>query len=157
MPVTVRLGDASDWNGSADLVFTHPYGPLPACLRGVPAIVNVFNGRKDKAEKFVGAELSWVSNWSRGEKNAIYVSGLPLVAMDLRDLVEDEYEPGRGWFPLDLPMRLLKFYAPPTITVWDGFCGRGTVGRACQQLGLNFIGIDKNPDRVAMAKEYLGC
>lgn len=155
--MTVQHGDASLWQGKADLIFTHPYAMLPHCLRGVPAIINVYGDKKAKAEEWVGAELQWIGNWGRELKNSVFVAHLPLTMIDLSDLVEEEFTPGRGWFPLDLPMRLLGIYAPPTITVWDGFCGRGTVGKACQQLGLSYIGIDKNLERVELAREYLGC
>lgn len=157
MRVTVQHGDASLWQGKADLIFTHPYAMLPHCLRGVPAIINVHGDKKAKAEEWVGAQLHWIGNWGRQMQNAVYVAHLPLTMIDLSDLVEEEFAPGRGWFPLDLPLRLLGIYAPPTITVWDGFCGRGTVGKACQQLGLSYIGIDKNLERVELAREYLGC
>jgi hypothetical protein len=37
--------------------------------------------------------------------------------------------------------------------------GRGTVGKACCELdyNLHFVGIDRDPSRVAIAKDYLGC
>jgi hypothetical protein len=35
----VSIGDASVWQGKADMVFTHPYAPLPKCLHGLPIIL----------------------------------------------------------------------------------------------------------------------
>lgn len=154
---TLIEGDASFWNGCADLILTNPYAVLPRCLDGVPAIISNFAEHKKTCEYYVGAELHEIGSWGNGLRNRIWVAHLPVKSVELADLVEEEFEPGRGWFPLELPMRLLQAYGQPGITVWDGFMGRGTVGKACQALGMDFIGIDRDPARVAIAKEYLGC
>lgn len=41
--------------------------------------------------------------------------------------------------------------------VFDGFMGRGTVGKVARELKLNFVGIDRDHGRIAIAREYLGC
>jgi hypothetical protein len=161
--VTVAEGDASTWSGNGvDLIFTHPYAPLPRCLRGVPAIINLYHNPKvqrrvliEIASGWVGAPLLPVGDWGKGRRNTVYVAGLPVAPVHIADLVEDEFEPGRGWFPLDLPFLLLGAYASPGMTIWDGFMGRGTVGKACQALGLGYVGLDIRPERVAIARDYL--
>lgn len=164
--IDVRQGDASQWNGDAaavDLVFTHPYSPVPKSLHGKPAIINLYHppgriGRQKQAEGWIGAALEPVSYWGRGHRNITYVANLPFHAVDLSDLVEDEFEPGIGWFPLELPVRMLRAYRDqlkPRATVWDGFCGRGTVGKACQLLGFNYLGLDIDGARVRLARNYL--
>ncbi len=155
MPAELICGDSTGWVGTADLVLTNPYAPLPTCLIGVPALVSNFAERKGLCEVYVGAPLSEVSPWGKGWRNRVWVANMPVRLVDLTDLVEDEFEPGRGWFPEDLPLRLLKAFASPGMTVWDGFMGRGTVGKACAELGLGFIGIDRDPERVALARKYL--
>jgi hypothetical protein len=161
------LGDSVNYMGDADLVFTHVYGPLPKQLIGKPAIINVFGNKKAKAEEWCGAELHEVSKWAKGLTNTIYVANLDLDVMrswsqrnlDLTGLEEEEFAPGRGWFPLELALWCLEpwdSHSGQHATVFDGFMGRGTVGKACTKLGLNFIGIDRDPERVAIAREYLG-
>lgn len=154
--MTLICRNATEWVGSADLVLTNPYAPLPPCLRGVPSLISNFAERKELCEAYVGAPLVEVSAWSRGLRNRVWAANLPVKPVDLTDLVEDEFEPGRGWFPEELPRRLLSAYRwAGLVTVWDGFMGRGTVGKACAELGLDFVGIDINPQRVALAREYL--
>ena len=161
------LGDSFDYTGDADLVFSHLYGPLPPQLIGKPAIINVCGDKKASAEKWCGAELHEVSKWARGGTNTIYVANMPVTALEcwwemgrgksLIDLVEDELSPGRGWFPEELVRRLLMAWGGGIlpVTVFDGFMGRGTVGKIARELKLNFVGIDRNPDRIAIAREYL--
>ena len=40
-------------------------------------------------------------------------------------------------------------------TLQDPFCGIGTVGRVCDELGRSFCGIDLDPMRVALARVYM--
>lgn len=159
------LGDSINYGGDADLVFSHLYGPLPPQLVGKPAIVNVFGNKREAAERWCGALLHQVSKWGRGLKNTVYVANLSaaeraasVLGLTLEDLAEEEFAPGRGWFPLDLPLRCLRGWSGErAFVVFDGFMGRGTVGKACQELGLGFVGIDRDPARIAIAREYLGC
>jgi len=156
-------GNSADYEGDADLVFSHLYGPLPKQLIGKPAIINLYGNKKAKAEEWCGAQLHEVGKWARGLTNTVYSANLsaPWQA-PIFDLVEDEFEPGRGWFPEALPRSIFEMLAMhgelrPGATVFDGFMGRGTVGKVAGELGLSFVGIDINPERVALAREYLGC
>jgi hypothetical protein len=157
------LGDSVDYRGDADLVFSDLYGPLPTQLIGKPAIINVFGNKKARAEEWCGTSLTEVSKWGRGLTNTVY-SNVHCWSVDLSDLEEDEPSPGHGWFPEDLVRRMLvssAFNALPRgsdpVVVFDGFMGRGTVGKVCANVGLQFVGIDRDPERVAFAREYLGC
>lgn len=156
MSVTVSLGDGSKSTATADLVFTHPYGPLPPQLIGKPSIINLFGNRKSQGEAWIDAKLHDISTWGSGLRNTVYVANLDVAKIDLTDLIEVEETPNHGFMPLELPLRLLSHYALPGITVWDGFMGRGTIGKACIELGMNYIGIDNDPKRVATARAYLG-
>lgn len=154
------LGDSVNYTGDADLVFSHLYGPLPHQLVGKPAIVNVFGNKREAAERWCGAELHEVSKWGRGLTNTVYAANVALAEpCGLTDLEEDEFAPGRGWFPEALVNRLLCYVPFPKgeITVFDGFMGRGTVGKVARQRVMSFVGIDRDPARVVIAKEYLGC
>jgi len=154
----LSVGDAAAWTGHADLVLTNPYGPLPACLHAVPAIVSNFAERKARCEAWIGGRpLLEVSAWGEGMRNRVWVAGLAVLDLDLTDLTEDHdgLDAAHGWFPLALPMRLLAAYGQPGWTVWDGFMGRGTTGRAALELGMTFVGIDRDPARVALATGYV--
>lgn len=154
----IGLGDSINYGGDADLVFSHLYGPIPPQLIGKPAIVNLFGNKKERAEQWVDAELHEVSKWASGLTNTIYVANIVRPSLDLTDLIEDKFEPGRGWFPEELVNRLLlNISLPDNVTVFDGFMGRGTVGKVALERGMKFVGIDRDPKRVALAMEYLGC
>lgn len=155
------IGDSVDYvpHDDISLVFSHLYGPLAPDLVGLPALVNVYGNKKAAAEKWCGAELHEVSKW-HGGTNTIYAANMPYkIEVDLTDLWADEFAPARGWFPEELCRRLLNrvFFPPEYGYVFDGFMGRGTVGKVALASGLAFIGIDRDPARVAMAREYLGC
>jgi hypothetical protein len=155
--IKLGLGDSVEYTGDADLVFTHIYGPLPKQLIGKPAIINVYGNRKAKAEQWCGAELHEVSKWARGLTNTIYVANIPRPEIDLTALVEDELRPGRGWFPEILAawmIYLCRDAVPMNGIVFDGFMGRGTVARGVTY-GQTFVGIDRDPERIAIAREYL--
>lgn len=151
------LGDSVNYTGDADLVFSHLYGPLPKQMIGKPAIVNLYGNKKAKAEEWCGAELFEVSKWAKGLTNTIYVANMPVPQHDLRNLVEDEFAPNRGWFPEELCEVLLTGSLALRYggVVFDGFMGRGTVGRVARRLGNEFVGIDRDPERVEIAKGYI--
>lgn len=148
--------DAKDFTGKADLVLTNPYGPLPKGVMGKPCLISNFTDRKTRCEDWAKCELKEISRWGSRGNCTVWVGNDHVIEMDLTDLVEVEDTPGHGWFPLGLPAALLGAYAKPGITVIDPYMGRGTVGRVCKILGLNFIGLDINPDRVEMARDYIG-
>lgn len=65
----------------------------------------------------------------------------------------------RTGYPTQKPVALLsvlvKACCPPGGLVLDPFCGSGTTLVAAQQSGRQFVGIDVNPDAVAIARERL--
>jgi hypothetical protein len=154
------LGNSSLYRGAADFVFSHLYGPLPDQLKDRPALVNLFGNKKDAAERWCGQQLHEVSKWATGLTNTLYAN-FDCPKVDLRHLVEEEFEPGRGWFPLELALAGVQIgmaaLGRREFVVFDGFMGRGTVGAAVRAAGLGFVGIDIDPNRVVIAKEYLGC
>lgn len=62
-------------------------------------------------------------------------------------------------FPTQLPLALLKpivgCSSNPGDLVVDPFCGSGTTGVVCKQLGRRFIGIESNPDYVELAEKRI--
>ena len=60
-------------------------------------------------------------------------------------------------FPVELPRRIIECFLPPNgRVVLDPFCGMGSTVLAAHQLGRVGIGLDINPDYVAVAQERLG-
>ena len=59
-------------------------------------------------------------------------------------------------FPPTLPEKILKCSCPKGGTVLDPFFGAGTVGLVAEQLDLNWMGIEINPEYVEIAKKRIG-
>ena len=57
--------------------------------------------------------------------------------------------------PVALLERIVKMASNPGDLVLDPFCGSGTTLVAAHTLGRNYIGIDKNPDAIAICNERL--
>ena len=148
--VDLRAGDASDDSRDADLVLSNVYGPLPEQLRRRPLLVSQFVHRSALLREWCGCDLELVSRWNEG-REAVWCANTDRIEVDLSDLTPDP----PGWFPLELPRRLLRAYARPGWVVWDGFMGRGTVGKACREMGLGFRGMDRDPERVEMARTWI--
>lgn len=165
-------GDQAEFTDydAVDLILTNPYTPLPAGLQSKPMIVSNFLERKSAVEAMVGGQLTEVARWESGAlEQGVWVRNLdpgPSSAspLDLSFLGSETFAQGRGWWPLDLPLRLLSRFdgywrdefGIPHCTVLDPFMGRGTTGNACRLLGLGFIGIDIDRSRVELAQRYLG-
>jgi DNA modification methylase len=58
--------------------------------------------------------------------------------------------------PLSLMERLVLIYSNPGDVILDPFMGSGRTGKACQNTGRNFMGIEKEPIFYSLAKEQLG-
>ena len=54
--------------------------------------------------------------------------------------------------PIALMEYLIKLITPKGGTVLDPFTGSGSTGVACAKLGVNFIGIEKEPEYVKIAE-----
>lgn len=57
--------------------------------------------------------------------------------------------------PVELMSYLIRTYTTPGDTVLDFTCGSGTTGVACAEAGRNFIGIEKDADYFAIAKDRI--
>lgn len=154
-------GCGENYRGKADLIFSQLYGQLDVSQRGTPVILSGFKDRQHAYELWSFAKLRQIGVWGAKKDQAVWTNMRLFPELDLSDLVEDEVKPGFGFFPVELPRRLLAaLYAPAdttTETIVDPFMGRGTVGKAVLEFGGNFIGIDKDKSRVRMAELYIGC
>jgi len=55
-------------------------------------------------------------------------------------------------FPTEIPRRAIKAGCPVGGVVIDPFCGSGTTGVVCVELGRDFVGIDLKAEYLAMAR-----
>lgn len=58
-------------------------------------------------------------------------------------------------FPEELPTRCILAGSKPGDVILDPFCGSGTTGAMALKLGRSFIGIELNPDYVALARDRI--
>ena len=76
---------------------------------------------------------------------------------DIRKTKEELALKHPALFPLELPRRVIQCLLPPQGTVvLDPFCGLGSTVLAAHDLGKVGIGLDINPDYVALAQQRLG-
>lgn len=54
-------------------------------------------------------------------------------------------------FPIDLPKWFVRLFTQPGDLVLDPFVGSGTTALAAMELGRNYLGIDLNPDYIALS------
>jgi DNA modification methylase len=83
-------------------------------------------------------------------------------------LVQNGYERTNVWnispernndhpapFPLSIAEKVVTYYSFTGDTVLDAMMGSGTTGVACQQIGRNFVGIEKDADYFEIAKRRI--
>ena len=167
MSFTLTHGMGENFKEKCDLIFTHLYGPLNPRTRDVPMILSGFKNREHAYALWAGARessdgvnkstMQLIGVWGKKKDQAVWVVNAPKFECKLDDLVEDEstFGPDRGCFPLELCQRLLEAYPGEQNIVADPFMGRGTVGKAVQERGGIFIGVDRDAERVRIAQAYL--
>lgn len=88
----------------------------------------------------------------------MFVVNLPPRPVMLMDLMAARDPLPGGWFPEELCRRMFRAYhdlIPARALVWDGFMGRGTVGKVgVRDFGYHFFGMDASWERVMLAREY---
>lgn len=57
--------------------------------------------------------------------------------------------------PVALMEWLVRLVTPPSGIVLDPFAGSGSTGLACQQVGVRFLGIEREAEYVTIAKARL--
>jgi hypothetical protein len=153
--ITIYQGDADEWPGDEkiDLVLTNPYGPMPARLRETPMILHQWGYRKHEAERLAGipiGSLQLIGTWN-SDRESFWAANMEARAVDLQ-----RFKPvAGGWYPEELPRILLRAFACKGWTIWDGFMGRGTVGKAARELGMKYVGVEQRQAHVDLALDYL--
>jgi site-specific DNA-methyltransferase (adenine-specific) len=99
---------------------------------------------------FADAELAWTSFAS-----SVRIFKYRWQGMMQEDMAHKEKREHPTQKPLPLMMWCLEKYSKPGMTVLDPFMGSGTTCVACKKLGRNYIGIEKEPAYVEIAKKRL--
>ncbi len=171
--VRIYHGRAEDWPGEekVDLVFTNPYGPLPASLARHPMIVHQWTHRLEELALWCHtstANLRPLGTWNRGREGfyTINLEPFPVKIERFRP------EPG-GWYDPWMVEEILgafwmhRWYdhekeeerrkAGHVFTIWDGFMGRGTLARVMRARSndLRFVGVEELGRHIDLATEYL--
>lgn len=153
MSCTLTRGMAENFVEPCELIFTMPYAPLNHRVRKTPMIISGHRLRQAAYEMWIGHKLkaeNLLGVWGKKNAQSVWVVNAAPFAVDVTGLVEDQ-----EWFPIELPRRILTAYPGKKDVVADPFMGRGTVGKAVLEYGGTFIGVDRSPDRVTLAREYL--
>jgi hypothetical protein len=151
--LVIYQGEAIDWPGEEhiDLVFTNPYGPLPTSLHGHPMVIHQWVHNHRQAELWCGNRLKHcVGLWNRN-REAFWSTITQHLSVDIAAFVPEE----AGWYPEEMVRRLLTVFGRPGFTVWDGFMGRGTIGKITLEYGMSYVGIERLSAHVALALDYL--
>jgi hypothetical protein len=118
-------------------------------------------GRFPKSQKPQDKSKAYGSRGGTSRPTAIEMDHLGSAARFFYCAKASRSERGAGnSHPTCKPQRLMEYLckltSPPTGgTVLDPFCGSGTTGVAAVKMGRNFIGIELNPEYVAMAEKRI--
>lgn len=153
--ITLYLGRAEEWKNDewVDLVLTNPYGPMPTGLEKTPAIIHQWGHRKKDAVLWSHMSLPFLLGRWNDERECFWGNQYLINPRQI-DIRRFRPEPG-GWYPEDLVRQLLTEFAQPGWTIWDGFMGRGTVGKIAREMGMKYIGINELSDHMDLALNYL--
>lgn len=158
--VWIGCGEAADYDGERpDLILTNPYGYLPTRLASVPMVVHQWVHRLEDLKIWCGVNnLELVGTWNDDREAFYYANFHPGQAnLDyLRAKLRGFRPEAGGWYPLEMAVLLVTAFGWPNCRIFDGFMGRGTVGKAALELGCKYIGIDKRPEMMAEAMAYIG-
>ncbi len=152
--LTLYHGNAQDWEGEEhiDLVFTNPYGPLPVSLQDHPMIIHQWVHRKRAAEAWCRNKLTHTVGLWNHNREAFWSANMEQrITVNVAEFVPEQ----PGWYPEAMAMRLLKVFGRPGFTIWDGFMGRGTIGKMANKLNMRYVGVEQLDAHLSIAREYL--
>lgn len=184
MTVELHLGDCLDFmktlpSGSVDAVITDPPyldGNLSHYLDEFLRVAKRVVLTPGKLESFNWIQRQkpvWEYAWrcsgtkSMGGSACMHIGFEPVLAYtmpivplgnDVLDypLVVDPLAEGHPWpKPLGLFKKLVAHWSKPGWTVMDPFMGSGTTGKACVELGRNFIGVEKENEYFEIAQRRI--
>lgn len=162
-PKTVIIhGDSTQWDSSVpiDFVLTTIQAPLPKALLDVPMIVHLGyyhrsnDDRRHRLQEWMdGRDIgSPFATWNGGKEDFYGFNLAYRPYFEANDLTPTK----EGWFPEAVVERIFDAYPLGRgAVVWDGFMGRGTVGKIARQRGYHFVGIEYDRPTLDAALSYL--
>lgn len=147
-------GLAQDWDGKEeiDLVFTNPYGPMPKSLVNHRMVIHQWVHRKREAERWCGNDLRHcIGTWNIGREAFWSANIFPEVVVDIARFRPED----AGWYTEEMVKELLTVFGRPGWTIWDGFMGRGTIGKIALSLGMRYVGVEELERHLIIARRYL--
>jgi len=99
-------------------------------------------------ESIVCCHAKGASRWNGGGRHGVFKCNKNPPGEDYPHLHETQK-------PLPLMLELVRLFTDENETILDPFMGSGTTGVACLRLGRRFVGIEKNPDFFATARDRL--
>jgi DNA modification methylase len=158
---------ADGWYLRQDIIWAKP-NPMPEsvkdrCTKSHEYIFLLSKSAKYYYDHEAIKEPAVYPNDNRGSRKDIRrgtecnsMSGVTGVARNKRDVWTVTTKPFKGahfaTFPPDLITPCILAGAPEGGTVIDPFSGAGTVGLVCKEHNRNFVGIELNPEYVAMSR-----
>ena len=104
--------------------------------------------KKNGANDFADCELAWTSFKTATRLFSYRWNGMLQENMKFKE---------KRVYPTQKPIALFKWcletFAKQGWKILDPCCGSGTTIRVCRELGLDVVGIDKNPDSLQIIKE----
>ena len=102
-------------------------------------------------------EMMYVFSKAGAYYNRVDISGNDGTKRCIKSVLPNPTSPRKGGHPTAKPIDLYKFlierYCPAGGTVLDPTFGSGNSGKACKELGRNYIGIEKDKDFFEKAKK----
>jgi site-specific DNA-methyltransferase (adenine-specific) len=97
--------------------------------------------------------MSWQFTW----EGVFYgIKGKRNIVKYMPDVVRSNEKRGKAMEkPVDIIEKLISASANPGTTILDPFMGRGSAGMACKNLGMEFIGIEIEPDIFEVATKRI--
>lgn len=137
------------------IVWKKPHGtqkmfgsyPYPPTIIHTPETERICVWRKPGKYKKPSKEIKEASKFTKGEWSRY--------AEDLWEFPAETRSEHPAAFPLNLPLRILRFWSFVGDTVLDPFMGSGTTGVACIKLKRKFIGIELNEEYFNMARNNI--
>lgn len=122
------------------------------------------NCRVDCLPVIYRGQRTWspLVRWHKPGKSAVHRSIVPPNLNTWIDPVQGKHDAPQYYEGHPCPKNsreaeaVVKHYTPEGVLVVDPFCGTGTIPTMCKKLGRKFVGVERNPDYVKLARGRVG-
>lgn len=117
----------------------------------------LYKGKMPKLNRLaVGVPYKDKSNAARYNKGQNLRCAGNIWNINYPTITKASQKPHNDRFPPELPERCIKLCGYPLKVVLDPFCGSGTVCKAAKDMGLEYVGIDKDKTHFLNAVALVG-